>query len=100
MTLDGLEKVIQDKYHRNSKGKIESHYRAKTKVNLVRYTDDFVITANSKELLKNLKLLLVNSFNQEGSHYQKKRLRLHILIKNLIFLAGHLKNTTRTNGGG
>jgi RNA-directed DNA polymerase len=27
MTLDGLEKIIQDKYHRNSKGKIENHYR-------------------------------------------------------------------------
>ena len=40
MTLDGLEQVIQDKYHRNSKGNIENHYRAKTKVNLVRYADD------------------------------------------------------------
>ncbi|MDQ1272276.1 MAG: RNA-directed polymerase [Planctomycetota bacterium] len=40
MTLDGLEKLIQDKYHRNSKGKIENHYRAKSKVNLVRYADD------------------------------------------------------------
>ena len=40
MTLDGLEKVIQDKYHRNSKGNIENHYRSKTKVNLVRYADD------------------------------------------------------------
>ncbi len=40
MTLDGLEKLIQYKYHRNSKGKVENHYRAKTKVNLVRYADD------------------------------------------------------------
>ena len=40
MTLDGLERVIQDRYHRNSKGNIENHYRAKTKVNLVRYADD------------------------------------------------------------
>ena len=29
MTLDGLDKVIQDKYHRNSKGNIENHYRVK-----------------------------------------------------------------------
>ena len=40
MTLDGLETVIQDKYHRNSKGNIENHYRGKTKVNLIRYADD------------------------------------------------------------
>jgi RNA-directed DNA polymerase len=44
-----LKKLIQDKYHRNSNGNIENHYRAKTKVNLVRYADDFIITANSKE---------------------------------------------------
>ncbi|MHB1455154.1 MAG: group II intron reverse transcriptase/maturase [Saccharofermentanales bacterium] len=55
MTLDGLEKLIQDKYHRNSKGKIENHYRAKTKVNLVRYADDFIITANTKEIAEELK---------------------------------------------
>jgi len=29
MTLDGLEKVIQEKYHRNSIGNITNHYRAK-----------------------------------------------------------------------
>ncbi|MCK5155193.1 MAG: hypothetical protein KAQ69_02095, partial [Spirochaetales bacterium] len=39
MALDGLEKIIQEKYHRNSKGTITNHYRAKTKVNLVRYAD-------------------------------------------------------------
>ena len=55
MTLDGLEKVIQDKYHRNSKGNIENHYRAKTKVNLIRYADDFIITANSREIAEELK---------------------------------------------
>ena len=55
MTLDGLEKLIQDKYHRNSIGNIENHYRAKTKVNLARYADDFIITANTKELAEKLK---------------------------------------------
>jgi RNA-directed DNA polymerase len=55
MTLDGLEKLIQDKYHRNSKGNIENHYRAKTKVNLARYADDFIITANTKEIAEEVK---------------------------------------------
>ena len=55
MTLDGLEKLIQDKYHRNSRNRITNHYRAKTKVNLVRYADDFIITANTKELAEKLK---------------------------------------------
>ena len=49
MTLDGLEKLIQDKYHRNTKGNIENHYRAKSKVNLIRYADDFIITQRQKK---------------------------------------------------
>nr|WP_294490280.1 group II intron reverse transcriptase/maturase [uncultured Anaerosporobacter sp.] len=66
MTLDGLEKVIQDKYHRNSKGNIENHYRAKTKVNLIRYADDFVITANSKEVAEELKTIVSEFFLSRG----------------------------------
>lgn len=58
MALDGLEKVIQDKFHRNSKGNIENHYRSKTKVNLIRYADDFVITANSREVAEELKTIV------------------------------------------
>jgi RNA-directed DNA polymerase len=66
MTLDGLEKVIQDKYHRNSKGNIENHYRAKTKVNLVRYADDFIITANSKEIAEELKDIVSDFLSTRG----------------------------------
>jgi RNA-directed DNA polymerase len=55
MTLDGLEKLIQDKYHRNSKGNIDNNHRAKTKVNLARYADDFIITANTKEIAEEVK---------------------------------------------
>ena len=66
MALDGLEKVIQDKYHKNSKGNIENHYRAKTKVNLVRYADDFIITANSKEIAEELKVIVSKFLSARG----------------------------------
>ncbi|MHC1762225.1 MAG: reverse transcriptase domain-containing protein [Negativicutes bacterium] len=66
MTLDGLEQLIQDKYHRNSKGTIENHYRAKTKVNLVRYADDFILTANTKELAGELKDLVSHFLQTRG----------------------------------
>lgn len=66
MTLDGLEKIIQDKYHRNSKGNIENHYRAKTKVNLIRYADDFIITANSKEIAEEIKVIVSKFLSTRG----------------------------------
>src|SRR5674476_99956 len=61
-----LKKLIQDKYHRNSNGKIENHYRAKTKVNLVRYADDFIITANTKKIAEELKDIVSQFLENRG----------------------------------
>ena len=66
MTLDGIEKLIQDEYHRNSKGNIENHYRAKTKVNVVRYADDFVITASTKEIAEDIKIMVSEFLEKRG----------------------------------
>jgi len=58
MTLDGLEKVLHETFHvRRVKGKSYS-----PKVNLVRYADDFIITGDSKELLEDKVLPLVETF--------------------------------------
>lgn len=73
MTLDGLEKLIQDNYHRNSKGKIENHYRAKTKVNLIRYADDFIITANTKEIAEELKSLVQIFLKERGLELSEEK---------------------------
>lgn len=66
MTLDGIEKIIQDKYFRNSRGNIENHYRAKSKVNMVRYADDFIITAATKEIAEELKQLTAEFLAPRG----------------------------------
>ena len=44
MALDGIEAHLKTQFG----GKLKKH-----KVNLVRYADDFIVTANSEELLKN-----------------------------------------------
>jgi RNA-directed DNA polymerase len=74
-----MEKLIQNKYHRNSKGKIENHYRAKTKVNLVRYADDFIITSNSKEAAEELKSVTSQFLHSRGlTLSEEKTLITHI----------------------
>lgn len=79
MTLDGLEKVIQDKYHRNSKGNIENHYRAKSKVNLIRYADDFIITANTREIAEDLKVVVSQFLESRGLIlFEEKTIITHI----------------------
>lgn len=91
MTLDGLEKVIQDKYHRNSKGKIENHYRAKTKVNLIRYADDFVITANSKEIAEELKITVSQFLQSRGLALSEEKTAITHIDKGFDFLGWTFK---------
>jgi len=91
MTLDGLEKVIQDKYHRNSKGKIENHYRAKTKVNLIRYADDFVITSNSKEVAEELKTTVSQFLQSRGLTLSEEKTMITHIDKGFDFLGWTFK---------
>lgn len=86
MTLDGLEKLIQDKYHRNSNGKIENHYRAKTKVNLVRYADDFIVTANTKEIAEELKLLIHAFLKERGLELSEEKTTIVHISNGFDFL--------------
>ena len=90
MALDGLEKLIQDKYHRNSKGNIENHYRAKTKINLVRYADDFIITADSKEIAEDLKLLVSEFLQSRGLQLSEEKTAITHMVS--IFLVGIFAN--------
>jgi len=86
MTLDGLEKLIQDKYHRNSKGKIENHHRAKSKVNLVRYADDFVITAKTKEIAEELKDMVSQFLATRGLALSEEKTLITHIDKGFDFL--------------
>ncbi|NOQ48564.1 MAG: group II intron reverse transcriptase/maturase, partial [Methanococcoides sp.] len=55
MTLDGIESILDDKYHRNKKGIITEYQSGKHKVNFVRYADDFIVTAKTKEIAEEAK---------------------------------------------
>ncbi|MFV0343371.1 MAG: group II intron reverse transcriptase/maturase [Anaerocolumna sp.] len=91
MTLDGLEKIIQDRFHRNSKGNIENHYRAKTKVNLVRYADDFVITANSKEVAEEIKTLVSDFLFSRGLTLSEEKTVITHIDRGFDFLGWTFK---------
>jgi RNA-directed DNA polymerase len=59
MTLDGLEKLLKTRFNRRTK-------RGKgTKVNVIRFADDFIITGSSPELLEQQVKPLVAEFLRE-----------------------------------
>ena len=62
MTLDGIEKMLADKFHRSKSGKMNSNHAAKYKVNFARYADDFIVTAKTEEIAKETKELIKRLF--------------------------------------
>src|SRR5215510_16165196 len=62
MTLDGLEKLLREKYPLKGPG---SNKGKRSKVHLVRYADDFIITGSSQKLLETEVKPLVIAFLQE-----------------------------------
>jgi len=73
MTLDGLEKVLQDKFWRynrvtkkyNPNIKAHAHNNIH-KINFIRYADDFIITGDSKEILLEAKEVVKNFLKERG----------------------------------
>ncbi|AFV24872.1 RNA-directed DNA polymerase [Methanolobus psychrophilus R15] len=78
MTLDGIEKMLIDKYHTKN-GKLSSKQRSSNKVNFVRYADDFIVTAKSKEIAEDVKELIKDFLKEKGLELSvEKTLITHI----------------------
>jgi RNA-directed DNA polymerase len=78
MTLDGIEGKIKEKYWTNTKGTIDRDYN-KHKVNYTRYADDFIVTAESKDILLDIKLIIEEHLKQRGlTLSEEKTLITHI----------------------
>ena len=66
MTLDGIEKILMDKYRLTRNGKLSKFKQAKNKVNFVRFADDFIVTAKTKEIAEEIKELIKNFLKNRG----------------------------------
>ena len=74
-TLDGMERMLKEKYKVKSvEGKLYH-----PKVNLVRYADDFIVTADKKETLEEIKDMLTDFLGKRGLMLsEEKTLITHI----------------------
>ena len=58
MALDGMQKMLSDRFHTNKKGKVDYRFSNANKVNLVKYADDFIVTAATREIAEEAKSLI------------------------------------------
>ncbi len=79
MTLDGIEKLLSENFPKNKYNRIEGIRTAKYKVNFVRYADDFIVTAKTEEIAKEVKELIKDFLKDRGLELsEEKTLITHI----------------------
>ncbi len=79
MALDGIEKLLHNKYHTGENGKTSERQASKHKVNFVRYADDFIVTAKTEEIVKEVKELVRGFLKDRGLELSdEKTLITHI----------------------
>ena len=87
MALDGLEDVLQSHFGRKN---TKASY--KTKVNYVRYADDFIITGISKELLEDKVKPIVEAFMAErGLELSPEKTLITHITEGFDFLGQNLR---------
>jgi RNA-directed DNA polymerase len=88
MTLDGIQKVLNEKFKiRKIKG---NQYNPK--VNLVRYADDFIITAQSKEILELEIMPLLKEFLKErGLTLSEEKTKITHIDEGFDFLGFNIR---------
>lgn len=91
ITLDGLEMLLKKKYWTNSRGTINRKYNRVNKINLVRYADDFVVTATNKEVLKEAKELIEEFLRERGLELSKEKTKITHINTGFNFLGWNFK---------
>ena len=80
MTLDGLEKAVK------------AVSRRQDKVNFIRYADDFVVTASSKDHLKNVVIPAIEAFlSERGLSISEEKTRIVRLEQGFDFLGQNVR---------
>ena len=74
-----MQKILSDRFHTNRLGKVDLRFKNAHKVNLVRYADDFIVTAATREIAEEAKMLLRDFLESRGLELsEEKTLITHI----------------------
>ncbi|MDE7243115.1 MAG: group II intron reverse transcriptase/maturase [Oscillospiraceae bacterium] len=73
MALDGMEEILSDRFNINSRGRYDRNWKRRYKVNLVRYADDFIVTAATKEVAEQAKTVLCDFLKTRGLELSEEK---------------------------
>lgn len=73
MALDGMQEMLVNHFDLSVKGEISAFVHNKSKVNLVRYADDFIVTAATKEIAEEAKGLIREFLKTRGLELSEEK---------------------------
>jgi len=89
MTLDGLEKLLREKYPTKGPG---GNKGRRSKVHMVRYADDFIITGSSQRLLeKEVKPLVIGFLQERGLELSQEKTKITHIADGFDFLGQNIR---------
>ncbi|MCB6722266.1 reverse transcriptase domain-containing protein, partial [Bacteroides fragilis] len=89
MTLDGLQTMLAEKYHKKFVTRKTTTYYPK--VHLVRYADDFIITGRNKEALEEIKPLVVDFLKERGLTLSEEKTKITHIDDGFDFLGYNIR---------
>lgn len=89
MTLDGLEQVVRGR---------SEWFRRTHNINFVRYADDFIITANNREVLEQMTPQIKAFLNERGVSLSEEKTKITHISEGFDFLGQNIRKHHRTNG--
>lgn len=89
MTLDGMEQLVR--------GKSEK-YRRKHNINFVRYADDFIVTANTPEVLMEIQGDIEAFLQQRGVSLSEEKTKITRISDGFDFLGQTIRKHQRADG--
>ncbi|WP_342305373.1 group II intron reverse transcriptase/maturase [Methanolobus sp. ZRKC5] len=91
MTLDGIENTIAAKYHTTKTGIVAKSRHNPHKVNFVRYADDFVVTADSEEVAKDIAKLISAFLKKKGLELSTEKTLVSHIDEGFDFLGWNFR---------
>ena len=91
MTLDGLEMAIASRFHVTKRGIIDKGRCNPHKVNFVRYADDFIVTAASEEIAKEIAVLVKGFLKERGLELSEEKTQVAHIDDGFDFLGWNFR---------
>lgn len=92
LTLDGLEYEIAKNYFLTKKGKVSYHSRNNpNQIHMVRYADDFVVTANNREVLEQIAGIISRFLEIRGLELSREKTVITHISEGFDFLGWNFR---------